>query len=88
MGMAVTSETVPALAGGTPTDDPFHDPLLIGIGSPRQCDRRGRRHRIEIGDDTLRFGRIVAAQVPHRRAVGALAATGDLYFLPTTRRRT
>jgi len=29
---AVTSETVPAATGGTATDDPFHDPLLIGIG--------------------------------------------------------
>lgn len=32
MGTAVTSETVPAPGGGTATDDPFHDPLLIGIG--------------------------------------------------------
>jgi hypothetical protein len=31
MGTAVTSESVPALTGGTVNDDPFHDPLLIGI---------------------------------------------------------
>ena len=32
MSTAVTSDTVPAPGGGTATDDPFHDPLLIGIG--------------------------------------------------------
>lgn len=32
MGTAVTSETGPTLTGGTVNDDPFHDPLLIGIG--------------------------------------------------------
>lgn len=33
MGTALTSTTVPAaLGGGTGTDDPFHDHLMIGIG--------------------------------------------------------
>ena len=30
--MAVTSNTVPAHERGTGFDDPFHDPLLLGIG--------------------------------------------------------
>ena len=32
MGAAVTSEHFHAPGSGTTTDDPFHDPLLIGIG--------------------------------------------------------
>lgn len=32
MGTTVTSRTFPEPRGGTATDDPFHDPLLIGIG--------------------------------------------------------
>jgi hypothetical protein len=32
MGRAITSHTVPAALGGTGTDNPFHDPLMIGIG--------------------------------------------------------
>ena len=32
MATALVSESIPAAAGGSATDDPFHDPLLIGIG--------------------------------------------------------
>jgi hypothetical protein len=32
MGTAVTSEMFPAPTCGIANDDPFHDPLLIGIG--------------------------------------------------------
>ena len=32
MGTADASHTVPALSGGTGFDDPFHDPVLLGIG--------------------------------------------------------
>ena len=32
MGTAGASHTVPALSGGTGFDDPFHDPVLLGIG--------------------------------------------------------
>jgi hypothetical protein len=32
MSTLVTSRAVPTLAARDPADDPFHDPLLIGIG--------------------------------------------------------
>ena len=32
MGRAAASDTVPAPDSGTTFDDPFHDPLLLGIG--------------------------------------------------------
>ena len=32
MGATLTSERIPVPGGDTATDDPFHDPLLLGIG--------------------------------------------------------